>query len=179
MFKESDNIVKTKKYDVYAVNTLTQGHIVFVPKKDTWQNLRDCFEAAYKWGYDWVDKDYCKSFHVLQNVGNIAQRLGGTLSFHAQLSGVIEHSRNGMEDARFPTAVRANNRASGGVRYRKRAAGDDLFATAENGEVFSDDSAHRRTSFARRSPRSSFRAITAKNKTTGTNAMVAEPAVPQ
>ena len=70
MFKDSDIIVRTRKYDAYSVtNAMTEGQIVFVPKNAKWQDLRDCFEAAYKWGYDWVDKGYCQSFHILQNVG--------------------------------------------------------------------------------------------------------------
>lgn len=70
LFDESDVIVRTRKYDAYAVpNAITEGQIAFVPKNDKWQDLRDCFEAAYKWGYDWVDKNYCQSFHVVQNVG--------------------------------------------------------------------------------------------------------------
>ena len=70
MLNDKDCIYKTKKYDVYyASNPVTQGHIIFIPKQDKWQSLRDCFEAAYKWGYDWIDKEYCKSFHILQNVG--------------------------------------------------------------------------------------------------------------
>lgn len=71
MFDEKDCIVKTKKYSVYSHHEpLVQGHIVFVPKEPTWRNLKDCFEAAYKWGYDWIDREYCTNFHVLQNAGD-------------------------------------------------------------------------------------------------------------
>lgn len=70
MFDESDIIVRTKKYDAYhAPKPSVAGQIMFVPKRERWQDLRDCFDAAYKWGYDWVEKGYCKSFHIVQNVG--------------------------------------------------------------------------------------------------------------
>ena len=82
MYNEKDVIVQTRKYDVYNVeNSILPGHIVFVPKKETWRSLCDCFEAAYKWGYDWVEKDYCKSFHVVQNVGEIAGNSNGNLVY--------------------------------------------------------------------------------------------------
>lgn len=82
MYNDADLIVATKKYNVYSVNKpLVDGHIVFVPKKETWQSLCHCFEAAYKWGYDWVEKDYCKSFHVIQNVGEIAGNSNGNLVY--------------------------------------------------------------------------------------------------
>ena len=82
MINEKNKIVKTKKYDVYSVEKgLVDGHIVFVPKQESWKSLCSCFEAAYKWGYDWVEKGYCKSFHVLQNVGEHAGNANGNLVY--------------------------------------------------------------------------------------------------
>lgn len=71
MINESDIIVKTRKYIAcHSPSPSVAGQIMFVPVRQlSWQDLRDCFDAAYKWGYDWVDKGYCKSFHIIQNVG--------------------------------------------------------------------------------------------------------------
>ena len=55
--------------DAYPV---TEGHILFVPKEQDWQSLVKCWEAAYKWGYDWVERDYCDAFNIGQNVGEEA-----------------------------------------------------------------------------------------------------------
>ena len=34
--------------------------------------LTACFTAAYKWGYDWVERGYCDAFNIGQNVGKEA-----------------------------------------------------------------------------------------------------------
>ena len=52
--------------DAYPVS---QGHLLFVP---TWQNstcLMACFSAAYKWGYDGLERELWDGFNVGQNVG--------------------------------------------------------------------------------------------------------------
>ena len=61
----------------------------------SWQHLTKCFEAAYKWGYDWVERGYCDSFNIGQNVGAEA---GQTVMYpHVHL---IPRRKGDMEDPR-------------------------------------------------------------------------------
>ena len=49
----TDVVVKSKDFTVFRDKyPVTEGHILFVPKEESWQSLTKCFEAAYKWGYD-------------------------------------------------------------------------------------------------------------------------------
>jgi diadenosine tetraphosphate (Ap4A) HIT family hydrolase len=66
-------LVNTKDFVVFKDGyPVTEGHILFVPREENWQSLTKCMEAAYKWGYDWVERGYCDAFNIGQNVGEAA-----------------------------------------------------------------------------------------------------------
>ena len=68
-----DILIDTRDYTVYRDKyPVTEGHILFVPKVEDWEHLTECFKAAYKWGYDWVERGYCDAFNIGQNVGKQA-----------------------------------------------------------------------------------------------------------
>ena len=92
----TDILIDTKEYTVYKDKyPVTEGHILFVPKEENWESLTKCFEAAYKWGYDWVERDYCQAFNIGQNVGTAA---GQTVDYpHVHL---IPRRNGDMEDPR-------------------------------------------------------------------------------
>lgn len=52
--------------DQYPV---TEGHVLFVPKKADWEGLAECYRAAYMWGHGWMEEGYCDGFNLGQNVG--------------------------------------------------------------------------------------------------------------
>ena len=63
----------TKDYTVFKDGfPVTEGHILFVPKEETWDKLEKCYKAAYGWGYEWVQNGYCDAYNVGQNVGTEA-----------------------------------------------------------------------------------------------------------
>ena len=92
----TDVLIDTKDFTVYKDGyPVTEGHILFVPKEQTWQDLSKCFEAAYKWGYDWVDRGYCDAFNIGQNCGEAA---GQTVNYpHVHL---IPRRNGDMDDPR-------------------------------------------------------------------------------
>ena len=48
-------VIETKLYTVYKDGyPVTEGHLLFVPKIETWECLAYCYKAAYGWGYDLV-----------------------------------------------------------------------------------------------------------------------------
>jgi len=55
--------------DAYPV---TEGHLLFVPTQEKSDNLWACYRAAYKWGYDGVEKERWDAFNIGQNVGEAA-----------------------------------------------------------------------------------------------------------
>ena len=66
-------LVNTKDFVVFKEGyPVTEGHILFVPREENWQSLTKCMEAAYKWGYDWVERGYCDAFNIGQNCGEAA-----------------------------------------------------------------------------------------------------------
>ena len=68
-----DILVDTKQFTVFKDKyPVTEGHVLFVPKVEDWEHLTECFKAAYKWGYDWVERGYCDAFNIGQNVGKEA-----------------------------------------------------------------------------------------------------------
>jgi len=68
-----DVLVETRDYVVYRdAYPVTEGHVLFVPAKEDWKGVTKCWEAAYKWGTDWVDRGYCDAFNVGMNVGEAA-----------------------------------------------------------------------------------------------------------
>ena len=92
----TDVLIDSKEFTVYKDGyPVTEGHILFVPKDENWQGLTKCFEAAYKWGYDWVERGYCDAFNIGQNVGEAA---GQTVSHpHVHL---IPRRTGDMDDPR-------------------------------------------------------------------------------
>ena len=91
-----DILVEVKDYIVYRDGyPVTEGHVLFVPKEESWKALTKCFEAAYKWGYDWIERGYCEGFNIGQNVGEVA---GQTVMYpHVHL---IPRRTGDMEDPR-------------------------------------------------------------------------------
>ena len=68
-----DVLVDTREFTVFKDKyPVTEGHVLFVPKVEDWEHLTACFKAAYKWGYDWVERGYCDAFNIGQNVGKEA-----------------------------------------------------------------------------------------------------------
>ena len=68
-----DVLVETRDYVVYRdAYPVTEGHVLIVPVQEDWQHITKCWEAAYKWGTDWVDRGYCDAFNIGQNVGDAA-----------------------------------------------------------------------------------------------------------
>ena len=68
-----DVLLDAKGFTVFKDKyPVTEGHLLFVPKEQSWQDIVKCWEAAYKWGYDWVERGYCDAFNVGQNVGEEA-----------------------------------------------------------------------------------------------------------
>jgi diadenosine tetraphosphate (Ap4A) HIT family hydrolase len=55
--------------DKYPVS---EGHLLFVPANENNQCLMACYNAAYKWGYDGIDRELWDGFNVGQNVGSSA-----------------------------------------------------------------------------------------------------------
>ena len=65
-----DILIDTKEFTVFKDKyPVTEGHVLFVPKVEDWEHLSKCYKAAYAWGYDWVQKGYCDSYNIGQNVG--------------------------------------------------------------------------------------------------------------
>ena len=68
-----DIVIDTKHYVVFKDGfPVTDGHILFVPKEQTWEMLEKCYKAAYLWGYEWVEKGYCDAYNIGQNIGTAA-----------------------------------------------------------------------------------------------------------
>ena len=95
----SDVLLDTKEYTVFRDGfPVTEGHVLFVPKVEDWEHLAKCYKAAYGWGYEWVQKEYCDSFNIGQNVGESA---GQTVMYpHVHLiprrAGDCEDPRGGV-----------------------------------------------------------------------------------
>ena len=91
-----DILIDTRDYTVYRDKyPVTEGHILFVPKEQTFEAIQKCYKAAYGWGYEWVQKGYCDAYNIGQNVGTEA---GQTISYpHLHL---IPRRKGDMEDPR-------------------------------------------------------------------------------
>ena len=92
----TDVVVETKDYTVYRDGfPVTEGHLLFVPREETWHNIVKCWEAAYRWGYDWTERGYCDAFNLGQNIGEAA---GQTVMYpHIHL---IPRRHGDMDDPR-------------------------------------------------------------------------------
>jgi diadenosine tetraphosphate (Ap4A) HIT family hydrolase len=102
---------RTKDYWVFKDGfPVTEGHLLFVPTNTKWENLKTCFEAAYKWGYRGIDDEKWDAFNVGQNVGKEA---GQTVMYpHIHL---IPRRKNDCDD---PTGG-VRNCISGKGNYKK------------------------------------------------------------
>ena len=92
----TDIVIDTRDFTVFKDGfPVTEGHILFVPKEETWDKLAACYKAAYAWGYDWVQKGYCDAYNLGQNIGEAA---GQTVMWpHVHL---IPRRKDDMEDPR-------------------------------------------------------------------------------
>jgi len=64
---------RTKDYWVFRdAYPVTEGHLLFVPTKEDWDHLWDCYKAAYKFGYMGVESGKWDAFNVGQNCGEAA-----------------------------------------------------------------------------------------------------------
>ena len=113
-----DVLIDTRDYTVFRDGfPVTEGHILFVPKEETWEKLEKCYKAAYAWGYDWVQKGYCDSYNIGQNVGReagqtvmwphvhlIPRRKGDMADPKGGVRGVIPHMQKyALPDPRQPS----------------------------------------------------------------------------
>lgn len=91
-----DVVLETKTYTVYRDGyPVTDGHVLFVPKEETMDNLMACYKAAYSWGYGWVQDGYCDAYNIGQNCGEAA---GQTVMYpHVHL---IPRRKGDMKDPR-------------------------------------------------------------------------------
>jgi len=87
---------RTKDYWVFRdAYPVTEGHLLFVPTKEDWDHLWDCYKAAYKFGYMGVQSGRWDAFNVGQNVGESA---GQTVMYpHVHM---IPRRKGDMEDPR-------------------------------------------------------------------------------
>jgi ATP adenylyltransferase len=62
--------LKTKRYWVFRDGfPVTEGHLLFVPVTQEWGDLQECWQAAYKWGYNGIQSEKWDAFNIGQNVG--------------------------------------------------------------------------------------------------------------
>lgn len=55
--------------DAYPVS---EGHLLFVPTQERFENIMECYRAAYKFGYEGWQNDKWDGFNVGQNCGEAA-----------------------------------------------------------------------------------------------------------
>lgn len=78
--------------DAYAV---TEGHLLFVPTQEKFDNIMECYRAAYKFGAEGVVTEKWDGFNVGQNCGEAA---GQTVMYpHIHM---IPRRKGDMEDPR-------------------------------------------------------------------------------
>lgn len=78
--------------DAYAV---TEGHLLFVPTYEKFDNLMECYKAAYKFGVNGILSEKWDAFNVGQNCGEAA---GQTVMYpHVHM---IPRRKGDMEDPR-------------------------------------------------------------------------------
>lgn len=64
---------RTKDFWVFRDSfEVTDGHLLFVPTFQKFDNIIECFKAAYKFGYDGVASERWDGFNVGQNCGEAA-----------------------------------------------------------------------------------------------------------
>lgn len=64
---------RTKDFWVFQdAHAVTEGHLLFVPTYQKFENIMDCYKAAYKFGYDGVVSERWDAFNIGQNCGEAA-----------------------------------------------------------------------------------------------------------
>jgi len=64
---------RTKHYWVFTDKSpITEGHLLFVPTEETAENLWQCYQAAYKFGFNGVERQQWEAFSIEQKVGEAA-----------------------------------------------------------------------------------------------------------
>ena len=64
---------RTKHYWVFKDGfPVSEGHLLFVPTQENWECLFECYQAAYKFGFEGVEAGKWDAFNIGQNVGQAA-----------------------------------------------------------------------------------------------------------
>jgi diadenosine tetraphosphate (Ap4A) HIT family hydrolase len=87
---------RTKEFWVFRdAYPVSEGHLLFVPTQERFENIVECYKAAYKFGYSGVQHDKWDAFNVGQNCGQAA---GQTVMYpHVHM---IPRRKGDMEDPR-------------------------------------------------------------------------------
>jgi diadenosine tetraphosphate (Ap4A) HIT family hydrolase len=87
---------RTKDYWVFKdAYPVTEGHLLFVPTYERFDNIVECFRGAYKFGFEGVEFERWDAFNVGQNCGKVA---GQTVMYpHIHM---IPRRHGDMEDPR-------------------------------------------------------------------------------
>lgn len=71
--------LESRTYVIYRDGyPVTHGHLLFIPKEESWENVVECWKAAYRWGHEWIENGFCESFNLGQNVG---EQAGQTVNY--------------------------------------------------------------------------------------------------
>lgn len=64
---------RTKDYWVFRdAYPVTEGHLLFVPTQEKFDNIVECFKAAHKFGHNGIESEYWDAYNVGQNCGEAA-----------------------------------------------------------------------------------------------------------
>jgi diadenosine tetraphosphate (Ap4A) HIT family hydrolase len=64
---------RSKDFWVFRdAHPVTKGHLLFVPTTEDFEGLLSCYRAAYKFGYDGVERGNWEAFTVRQDCGEAA-----------------------------------------------------------------------------------------------------------
>jgi diadenosine tetraphosphate (Ap4A) HIT family hydrolase len=64
---------RTKEFWVFRdAYPVTEGHLLFVPTYERFDNIVECFKGAYKFGFEGVEYERWDAFNVGQNCGEVA-----------------------------------------------------------------------------------------------------------
>ena len=87
---------RTKEFWVFRdAYPVTEGHLLFVPTYELFDNIVECFKGAYKFGFEGVEFERWDAFNVGQNCGEVA---GQTVMYpHIHM---IPRRKGDMEDPR-------------------------------------------------------------------------------
>ncbi len=87
---------RTRDYWVFSDKyPVTEGHLLFVPTQEKFDNIMACYKAAYKFGYDGMASEKWDGFNVGQNCGESAGQTVMYPKIH-----MIPRRKGDMEDPR-------------------------------------------------------------------------------